>query len=46
VILETPTSFAAIGQFYLDFSQVADEEVLACLERACTAPPGTDSVAK
>ncbi|TLY28266.1 MAG: phosphoribosyltransferase [Nitrospirae bacterium] len=46
VILETPTSFAAIGQFYLDFSQVSDEQVVACLEKARTAPPGTDSVAK
>ena len=46
VILETPTSFAAIGQFYLDFSQVSDDEVVACLERARTAPPGTDAVAK
>ena len=46
VILETPTSFAAIGQFYLDFSQVSDEQVVACLEKARTAPPGTDPVAK
>ena len=46
VILETPTSFAAIGQFYLDFSQVSDEQVVACLEKAWTAPPGTDPVAK
>lgn len=46
VILETPMSFAAIGQFYLDFSQVSDEEVIACLESSRTVPPGIDSAAK
>ena len=46
VILETPISFAAIGQFYLDFSQVADEEVIVCLERARTAAPGTNPAAE
>ena len=46
VILETPISFAAIGQFYLDFAQVADEEVIACLGRARTAAPGTNSAAE
>lgn len=46
VILETPMSFAAIGQFYLDFSQVTDEEVTACLERTRTAPPGTGPAAE
>lgn len=46
VILETPTSFAAIGQFYLDFSQAADEQVIACLERARAAPSGTDPAAQ
>ncbi|MGH7228501.1 MAG: phosphoribosyltransferase [Nitrospiraceae bacterium] len=46
VILETPISFAAIGQFYLDFSQVADEEVIACLEKARTAVSGTSSAAE
>ena len=33
VILETPQRFFAIGQFYADFSQVEDEEVIACLAR-------------
>ncbi|MFD7325960.1 phosphoribosyltransferase family protein [Streptomyces sp. NPDC059875] len=28
-----PEFFYAIGQFYQDFSQTADEEVIACLER-------------
>lgn len=32
--VETPMSFFAIGQFYEDFEQVSDEEVLAALERA------------
>ena len=34
VCLETPEKFWAIGQFYDDFSQTSDEEVIACLERA------------
>ncbi len=31
---ETPGKFFAIGQFYAEFPQVSDKEVLACLERA------------
>ncbi|MFB7913500.1 phosphoribosyltransferase family protein [Streptomyces sp. NPDC056061] len=31
---ETPRDFFAIGQFYADFSQVDDREVIACLERS------------
>jgi putative phosphoribosyl transferase len=34
VCLDTPPHFAAIGQFYADFTQVSDQEVIACLERA------------
>ncbi|MEX1133944.1 MAG: alpha/beta fold hydrolase [Acidimicrobiia bacterium] len=34
IVVETPEPFYAIGQFYLDFSQTADEEVTAILERA------------
>jgi putative phosphoribosyl transferase len=34
VCLETPRDFAAVGQFYADFTQVDDEEVTACLRRA------------
>lgn len=34
VCLETPMFFQAIGQFYDDFSQVPDEEVLALLAKA------------
>jgi len=32
VILATPAGFAAVGQFYIEFPQVTDEEVLALLE--------------
>ena len=31
VALETPPHFFAIGQFYEDFSQASDEQVVACL---------------
>ncbi len=34
VCLQTPLSFHAIGQFYEDFSQVRDEEVIELLKRA------------
>lgn len=40
VILETPGLFFGIGQFYLDFAQVEDEEVLACLDKARAALKG------
>lgn len=33
VVLRAPSFFAAIGQFYLDFSQVEDEEVLEILKK-------------
>ena len=33
VCLETPETFYAVGQFYRDFSQVSDEEVVAALRR-------------
>ena len=33
VSLETPEPFFAIGQWYAEFSQTADEEVIDCLER-------------
>jgi putative phosphoribosyl transferase len=53
VCLETPESFFAIGQWYADFSQTADEVVIDCLERRAAAgatasagpsadPPGWD----
>jgi predicted phosphoribosyltransferase len=31
VVLASPYPFYAVGQHYLDFSQVSDEEVAACL---------------
>lgn len=34
VCLETPASFAAVGQFYVDFSPTSDEEVGKLLARA------------
>jgi putative phosphoribosyl transferase len=34
VCLDTPSAFFAIGQFYADFSQTSDNEVLTCLEQA------------
>ncbi len=34
IALETPEPFWAIGQFYANFSQTSDEEVISCLERA------------
>ncbi|RAG81264.1 phosphoribosyltransferase [Streptacidiphilus pinicola] len=37
VVADTPTWFAAIGQFYADFTQTTDAEVLDCLERATSA---------
>jgi putative phosphoribosyl transferase len=39
VCLETPDPFFAIGQFYADFSQTSDAEVVACLERAARRAP-------
>lgn len=34
ICLETPAAFAAIGQWYADFSQTSDEEVVDCLRRS------------
>jgi putative phosphoribosyl transferase len=39
VCLETPDPFFAIGEFYVDFSQTSDEEVVRCLQRANEASP-------
>ena len=40
VCVDTPGGFFAIGQFYADFSQTTDDEVIACLQRAAALPPG------
>ena len=37
VCLETPAVFFAIGQYYGNFTQVSDGEVLDCLQRAAAA---------
>jgi putative phosphoribosyl transferase len=34
VVLETPAGFRAVGQFYDDFRQIEDDEVIAMLARA------------
>ncbi|MDO8333294.1 MAG: hypothetical protein Q7T35_01320, partial [Nitrosomonas sp.] len=31
----SPSDFYAVGQFYTDFPQVTDEEVIACLTGRC-----------
>ncbi|MCF4119661.1 dienelactone hydrolase family protein [Antribacter sp. KLBMP9083] len=45
VCLDTPDHFSAISEYYVDFSQTSDDEVIACLERASagatTTAPGT-----
>jgi len=33
IILETPTFFGAVGEFYRDFPQVTDEEVIQLLQK-------------
>lgn len=38
VCLEAPDEFSAVGQFYAQFEQVEDEEVVALLA-SCSAPP-------
>src|ERR1039458_7462019 len=46
--VDTPEPFYGVGQFYADFSQTTDDEVIACLERglppvvAVTAPGQAD----
>ncbi|MGW3655366.1 phosphoribosyltransferase family protein [Streptomyces sp. NPDC005151] len=42
VCLSTPVGFLGIGQFYEDFAQTTDNEVIACLERAADRLPGSD----
>jgi putative phosphoribosyl transferase len=39
VCLEAPEEFYAVGQFYRDFGQVEDDEVIALLAAAAKAPP-------
>ncbi len=41
VCVATPEPFFAVGQFYDDFAQTTDDEVVECLRNARTAPQGT-----
>ena len=46
VLLHSPETFYGIGQFYVDFTQVTDEEVVRCLDeakRALVRKPSTTS---
>jgi len=48
VCVDTPEDFYAIGQFYADFSQTTDEEVIGCLELAAapaSQPPAAAAAA-
>ena len=40
VCLESPTPFFGVGEWYHDFSQVSDEEVVALLQRTASGPAG------
>jgi len=46
VCLETPARFFAIGQFYKDFTQTSDDEVVALLERAALGPGAVNAASK
>jgi putative phosphoribosyl transferase len=41
VCLHSPWNFYSIGQFYVDFSQIDDDEVVSCLEAALARPVST-----
>ncbi len=43
ICLETPAHFMAVGQFYREFSQVSDEEVIRLLGRRAAATPPPQS---
>ncbi|MEV7184747.1 phosphoribosyltransferase family protein [Kitasatospora sp. NPDC093102] len=43
VCVDTPSPFYAIGEFYADFSQTEDEEVLRLLAEAGGDPPATST---
>ncbi len=45
VCVSTPLRFFAIGQFYVSFPQISDDEVSACLRRAAPAQARTPRVA-
>jgi len=39
VCVETPADFYAIGEFYADFAQLTDDDVVACLDLAAREQP-------
>ncbi len=41
ICVETPAAFLAIGQFYADFSETSDDQVVAYLRGASAAPVAT-----
>jgi putative phosphoribosyl transferase len=43
VCVHSPSSFYAIGQFYLDFGQLTDTEVVELLQRAASSPVPTEA---
>jgi predicted phosphoribosyltransferase len=43
VCLHVPPFFYAVGQFYDDFPQVSDDEVISLLRAAGAAPAGRES---
>jgi putative phosphoribosyl transferase len=45
VVLATPSPFRAVGEWYDDFSQTTDREVLRCLERSAEPTPAPGSAA-
>jgi predicted phosphoribosyltransferase len=42
ICLATPEPFAAVGQFYADFAQTSDQDVIALLARFAPAPPSVE----
>ncbi|MFG2879215.1 phosphoribosyltransferase family protein [Streptomyces sp. NPDC048337] len=44
VCLSTPHAFSAVGQWYQDFSQTPDEEVVDLLARAAATPAGPSAI--
>jgi putative phosphoribosyl transferase len=43
VALATPRDFYGVGQFYQDFTQTTDEEVVACLQRGARPAGGAEA---
>ncbi|MGB5759249.1 MAG: phosphoribosyltransferase family protein, partial [Acidimicrobiales bacterium] len=45
IALSTPEPFFGIGQFYLDFGQISDEEVIVCLNHGSRSTPKSNIAA-